>query len=127
MTEADMDGFAFREVVPGLTETTGERFSEADTRPDIAGWANQRAADLVRHMLDEANAVLSMRAGDPVIWRSGSLSDVRRGSRGVLLGFRGRQLLVEFGPECLYADIYGRDKGARWTSIVDTNCVRPAD
>jgi hypothetical protein len=73
---------------PSLVPSCPQRLSEAHDRPDIAAWSNQRAADVVRRGIAEANAVFALTAGDAVYSGSSALYfGLRSGQRGRLLGW----------------------------------------
>ena len=123
--------FTFEELVPGLTPTTDERYSEEKDRPDIKTWRNQRAADVVRRGLVDANRGLDLRAGDAVIWNDMQVpTDIRVGSRGVLLGFRHRQMLVRFPAASRYPSARELNSHthptADWQGFVQPGIVLPA-
>lgn len=122
--------FRFEQLVPGLTETTSERFSEAADQPGIKNWRNQRAADTVRKTLAAANRTLALHAGDAVIWNDHDVpTDIHVGSHGILLGFRGRQVLVRFPAQSRYKSVRELNTGSGptddWQGFVQAGVVTP--
>lgn len=120
--------FRFEQLVPGLTETTSERFSEAADQPGIKNWRNQRAAETVRKTLAAANRTLALHAGDTVVWNDHDIpTDIYLGSRGILLGFRGRQVLVRFPGESRYKHVRGLNSEPvpDWQGFVQAGVVTP--
>jgi hypothetical protein len=123
--------FSFAVLVPDLTAITQARYSEEADRPDIKAWPNPRAADVVRRGIAAANAVLALRAGAKVTWNGATIpSDIRHGAEGVILGFRGRQVLVSFPPVARHPSVYELNRNvapsAPWQGFVDPGALLPA-
>ena len=110
-----------------LERTTAFRYSEERDRPDIAAWSNQRAADLVRRFIGEANLVLALEAGQSVRFVPSGLNQrLKSGSVGVLLGwFNEREAIVSFGAECVLPEGGERFAGP-WQGPLSPSELRPS-
>jgi hypothetical protein len=109
-----------------LERRTAFRYSEERDRPDIAAWSSQRAADLVRRFIAEANLVLALEAGATVRFVPfGAGREIRRDSSGTLLGwYREHEAVVRFEADCVYPSA-DDPRPSAWVGILDPGELRP--
>lgn len=105
----------------GMAASTDYRMSEAQDRPDIACWENQRAADVVRRGIAHANATYALEAGTAVTYRPAGLAVgiAKRNAPATLVGWLGRNPVLRIAAADRGLDyLTGRAYLEDWQGIV---------